>query len=985
MELFDIARNKNLNPITILNVFITHEENLRNSFFDYCKKNIPNFNTQEENLFEFIDSNFIDINNPDDLYDQKQKFDEFSEFVDNFLTEESILSLDGEYKIGFNRRIEADLKPFCYNESIASTQVMKAKSPTISNTEFNNNLNIKDVFQKEQTFNMAAMEVLSQFKEPSMKKDTEGIEYMVANPIIRYEELNGNEVANGEIKITLDPVPLLRSSEYIVLEKDLNGNVISSQRLDFKNSTANKENVFKGISETLSGIYATEAIGRGDFPIKGKVLFAHKLDYAKLKQYQENPLEIPSYSYEISKDGLIKIEFDDKFMDSYKTYVTLDKTTRFHYGVKKQHDLRVILDFAKESFRSDLIKDKVEVVRKSQEKALDLLKNSVKIENELNDLGVKEFEKQVFTLQVIMLQYLDNEKEELNNKLLIEEDEEKKELIKQQIEDIFNVKDNLSNFVEANEVYLDENVKNAIKSFNVIDLCNDFCDSLAKLKAENNLEKGYKSFNIEIPKFYRMCNLTKEAKIDYAINKAFDFSYKANHGSLKNDRTQERRVLENISRVQKELGISPEEFTKIYLSRNLNLIEQNIKILKDITIGIHENIDFQNRNELPIIDINFIPEKNINGKRVISYDIETGGLKADTDGVSQFTAMVVDYDDNKNISRMFFVDEYVNPEQNPLPIIGENDDGFIFGSCPEGVYGFTEEGEMLTNDDYHILKTKNPDLKIYDEDKRLIKFLYPQQNVGAVDTHGISDESLVKKPAFREILPGVQKLMNSSDSIIGFNTIKFDNNFLIGLAKKNGLELNIDNNKNVDLKRLTGDLFTYSQVKNNLFDVYQNTEKLNIDNNERFSGKTLNALAMMTLTSLDARYVTGEEIHDAKADTLITYNLAKNTYDICEKMQKQISGLMKEFNFESAKLDISENIEETSFDSRLLLSLNIFKKAEKMYSENIANVAIERQLENLSKIDPSFSNLSISVLNNFSEKEIKVSKKSNIKEQISIE
>lgn len=984
MELFDIARNKNLNPITILKVFITHEENLRNSFFDYCKQNIPNFNTQEENLFDFIDSHFINFDNQDDLSERKKKFNDFSYFVDEFFKEESILSDgEGEYKIGFNRRIEADLKPFCYNESLASTQVMKAKAPTISNTEFNNNLNIKDVFEKEQTFNVAAMEILTQFKEPSMKKDAEGIEYMVANPIIRYEELNGNEVVNGEIKISLDPVPLLRSSEYIVLEKDLNGNVIGSKRLDFKNSVANKENVLKGITEYLSGIYATEAIGMGNFPIEGKVLFAHKLDYAKLKKYQENPLEIPSYSYEINKDGLITIEFDDNFMESYKTYFNLSKIMTCYYGGKKQHELVKILEAAQESFNSDLIRDKVNIVRENQKKAFNLLTTSVNIEETLNDLGIKDFEKQIFVLQFIMSKYLENEQNELSNQLL-RVDEKQNELIKKQLEDIKTVKDNLLNFIKVNEIYLDETAKEATKNFILVDLCNDFCDSLAKLKSEDNLNKSYKAFNIEMPKFYRMCNLTKEAKIDYAIDKAFNFSYKANHGSLRNDRTHERRVLENISRVQKELGISPEKLTKIYLSRNLNLIEQNIQTLKDITTGINENIDFQNRNELPIININSIPEKT--AKRVISYDIETGGLKAETDGVSQFTAMVVDYDQNNKIEKMFFVDEYVNPEQNPLPIIGENEEGFIFGSCPEGVYGFTEDGEVLTNDNYHILKTQNPDLKIYDEEQNLIKFLYPQQNVGAVDTHGISNESLVKKPTFRDILPGVQKLMNSSDSIIGFNTIKFDNNFLIGLAKKNGLELDIESKKNVDLKRLTGDLFTYSQVKNNLFDVYINTEKLNIENNERFYGKTLNALAMMTLTSLEARYVTGEEVHDAKADTLITYNLAKNTYDICEMMKKDISKLIKEFQLESEKLRVSEIFDETSFDSRLLLSLNTFKDIERIYSKNIANVAMERQLENLSKINPSFSNLAISVLNKDSENNLnKINKKSNSKEQLCIE
>lgn len=963
MELFDKARNMSLNEITILKVMITHEENIRNDFLDFVKNN-PDLNIageiNEDNVFEKIDQ-FLDIyryRNSNDSNKEVSK--KIIENINNFMTQENMLE-DGVYKIGFNRRILSDLKPFCLSEDLAGSMVMKAKAPTISNTDFKNNLNIEQMFKKEQTFNQATFEILDQMKQPTMKVDSEGIQYMVSSPIKRYEELDGNEVVNGDIKISLHPVPIIRFNEYLRIEKDVNGNAIKSEKIGFKNSTSNKENVLKSIHESLSGIYVVEALAQSDFPITGKVLFTHKMDYAKLKEYQDYPKKMPSYSYSIDKNGVINLELDDIFLESYKEYITLDKNMKMSFGNSAAtHTFNSIIDYASDAFNNEKFETEINSYRMAEDKAINLIKDVVNLEELFENNNIVEFDKKIFILQHLVEQYLKNEL--LNG---IDEKQEKQ---------INAVLSTLSEYVQNNEYLNDQKVKLAIKDEILIENSNEFFDSLATLKGSANNIKDYSSFNIEIPKLYRQAYLTKEAKLESAINKILDFAHKANHGSLRNDRTQERRVMENISRVEKELGISPNKFINIYLNKQINLLTKNVEVLKDITVGINENLDFQNRQELPIININEIPEVLKNGKRVISYDIETGGLKADVDGVSQFTAMVTDYNENGEKVKSYFVDEYTNPEQKPLPIIGKNENGYIFGDngsmfSPGEIYGYkrpvniheiTELNKVgcidevaLTNSTYHIWRTENPQATMYDINGNHIKFLYPIQNIGAIETHGIQNEFLVEKPAFRDILPGIQKLMDSSNSIIGFNTEKFDNNFLIGLAKKNGLELKIEPSKNVDLKRFSGDIFSYSQVKNGVLSVYKNSEKLNLEHNERFSGKTLNALCMYFMNSLGARYVTGTEIHDAKADTAITHNLAKITYDYSNSMLPVFNKTKKEVEQGFDKINLKQYVDENSRDSELLFVLKTFKELEETTVFTINNLALVRQIELFSELNPT--------------------------------
>ena len=149
MELFDKARNKALNPITILKVFLTHEENIRTSFIEFCKTKLPTENINEENVFDFIDTKLTEPNTAssmEEFSELKKVFDDFCSFSNEFLISENLLE-DNIYKIGYNERIEKDLKTFCLSEDLAGSMVMKAKQPTISNTDLQKKLNISEVLK----------------------------------------------------------------------------------------------------------------------------------------------------------------------------------------------------------------------------------------------------------------------------------------------------------------------------------------------------------------------------------------------------------------------------------------------------------------------------------------------------------------------------------------------------------------------------------------------------------------------------------------------------------------------------------------------------------------------------------------------------------------------------------------------------------------------------------------------------------------------
>ncbi|MBY0540797.1 MAG: hypothetical protein K2P52_05210 [Campylobacterales bacterium] len=1003
MDLFDKARNKSLDPVTILKVFVTHEESLRIELLEKLKILYPNDNLNEDNLFGFLDQkielrntnsitedifrntivdNLTSLSNmnPENILNMKNEtnfaldnakleYDIFIKEAKLFLSEQGIFDLDSDvYTIGYNKRVASDLIPFCLNEGLAGSMVAKAKSPTISNTEFSNNLSIPDVLKKEQSFNIASYEVLEQIKLPITKIDNNGIEYLTPSPIQQHEELNGNNILNGDIKISLHPVPTIRCNEFYLIDYDKNGTL---KRFDFKNTTANKENVLETIKKTLSGIYVVEGLSAdATFPIKGKSLFVHKLDYAKLKEYQESPQNIPSYEYEIDKNGFMDIKFDENFIKSYETYVTLNENERFQYGsIKKTHSLQDIALHALDAFSNKNISTAVDFYRDIQEKLSNLLKISVVLEKDIKKIGINDFNSQIFVIQNLLVTFLE------------------KEMLSNNSSEIFTILTGLKEYI--NESTLDQtqgDLFNVLNNNEIKELSFDFFESIISLKDK----REFKNFHLEVPRMYRDCCKTTIAKIDYAFNKILDYAHKANSGSLKNDRTHERRVLENISRVQKELGISPKELLEFYLNSQINKTQKNIEILGGIVDGFNENLDWQNSNDLPVININNLPIKPEKGKRIISYDLETGGLKSEVDGLSQFTAMVVDLNSDGNVKQRFFVDEYTNPEMNPIPVIGKDDNGYIFGNNSyEGItdttnviYGYTtptpSKFSMLDNDTYHLWKTNNPSAPLYDAQGNNIIFLYPVQNVGAVDTHGIQNEQLVEKPAFREILSGVQQLFNSTDAIIGFNIINFDNNFITGLAKKNGLELNIDPNKNVDLKVLAGDLYTYTQVKNNVFEVWKNADKINLDHNVRYGGKTLNALSMMTLTSLEPRYVTGEEVHNACADTLITGNFAKNVLDISKYVLKEMKSLSKEAEINFKVLENKKENLETSNDSDLLLTLNIFKKIEPVHNNAIAHTAYERQINLLNDIDPILSNIVENVFGDKTEIDIKQKSKKEL-------
>ena len=101
MELFDKARNKALNPITILKVFLTHEENIRTSFIEFCKTKLPTENINEENVFDFIDTKLTEPNTAssmEEFSELKKVFDDFCSFSNEFLISENLLE-DNIYKI----------------------------------------------------------------------------------------------------------------------------------------------------------------------------------------------------------------------------------------------------------------------------------------------------------------------------------------------------------------------------------------------------------------------------------------------------------------------------------------------------------------------------------------------------------------------------------------------------------------------------------------------------------------------------------------------------------------------------------------------------------------------------------------------------------------------------------------------------------------------------------------------------------------------
>lgn len=959
MEIFDPARLKMLNETILLKVLITHEETLRNSCLDYLKNLYPAEQLSEDNMFTFIDNKITTSSK------------EFNKTVNSFLRGEGVLK-GSIYSIGYNRRILSDLNTFSLNQKLASGMVGKAKAPTISNTDFISNLSIENIFAQKQSFNASMFDALEKFKEPSYIKDIDGIEVMYNSPIKRHEELNGNEVVNGTIELKFvgeNKLPVITYNEFNLIERDENKEITSIKRLDFKNSLANKENLIDSIHSELSGMYITNlAINGKKFPIKGKCLLISKIDYSKVEKYTKNPESIPSYEYEIDKNGIIKISLDENFILEFQEHFVdgLQNKYTLEYGnAKKKFDYNDVFIHAGDAFSENKMVETVKALVKFNEKGVNLLKDYFLLKNKMVELGVEDFDTQVEIVQVALIKYLDNKKDLLNKALTTEEYVDLGYLTPDDVScQIRIIKDSILS-LESSLKNCGVNYKDyeLLKNAELEDLVGDYLDRFLDMKPIEEL----KSIQIELAKIQRTCELTTLSKIDYAFNKIFEYSYNSNNGSLKNDRTHQRRVLENISKVSKEIGISTEELVKHYLKDRVKMCEENVKKLELITSGFSENLDFQNQKELPIIDINNLPKKSLESQRVISYDLETGGLNAAVDGLSQFTAMVVDYDKDGKVEKRFFVDEYVNPEMNPLPVIGRNDDGYIFGDNgkpPEGtevvIYGYNSDGDMLTNDTYHIWKTNNPHEEMFDKNGDKIMYLYPQQNIGAIHTHGISNEQLVEKPTFREIVNGVSELMKSSDFIMGFNTEKFDNNFLLGLAKKNEVVFNIENSKNVDLKRFTGDLFTYSQVKNGVFSTYKNANKLELENNERFAGKTLNALCMMTLTSLGARYVTGEEVHDAKADTLITGNLGRNTFEISKKLLKELKSIQNDVNLNFKDLNLSIKDGEKSKDGELLYALKVFLKIEEKTNEIINNVAWERQLDLL---DPTLKTVALNALN----------------------
>lgn len=109
----------------------------------------------------------------------------------------------------------------------------------------------------------------------------------------------------------------------------------------------------------------------------------------------------------------------------------------------------------------------------------------------------------------------------------------------------------------------------------------------------------------------------------------------------------------------------------------------------------------------------------------IVYDLETTGLKSDTDEIVQFSA-----------------DKY------------------------EVKNGYYEKTDSLNL----YIKPKFPMLQ------------------EVIEVHGISNEFLENKPEMEEVFPIIKNFMNLEECVItGYNTSKFDNKFLEHLYKKNGL------------------------------------------------------------------------------------------------------------------------------------------------------------------------------------------------------
>lgn len=951
MDLNDVSMDKVLTPTILLKVLASNENSIRQSLIEFLNSTFIAENINEDNLFDFLDNkiNYKELDSFKSVDGEKKldlirEINSFSKSVDLFLEKEGIKEINSKkYSTSFNKRVLSDLKPFCLNIDLIQKSVMKAKAPTISNTDYLKNLNVKLSFEPQNVFSRINFDAVEMIKSPINKVGDDGIEQSGISAIQHFAELNGFEFSAGKINISMDDAcPVLISNEFEIFDE-----YGFSNDLLFVNSSSNKDNVLTSIQEKISGLYMTNCVfNKQDIGIDGKVIFVHDLDYMKTIEYQKNPLKMPSFDYKVTKNGEISLNFSEEFLESYKTYISgLDNNLNLKVGNPKSKlpfNLYDILLNAEDFFKDEFKRNSIMSLRNINNCGEMLLKNSNNLQKMFNDADIKELDKQAYEINKQAIDYLKNITLDSNNENLAKIQSS-------------GIQQSLLNFNFYNkENSVSEEIKSEINLFlkNYLELNNNDLKKMNFLNLSTNFEAA---INII------------ESKQQKSLERVFDFANKANEGSLKNDRTAERKILEFMSQLEKETGVTPDVMLSKYMDNQKNILNKNIELMNGYTSGLNENLDFRDRVKLPLISINEVPEKTIDSNRIAIYDLETSGLKAKTEGVSQFTCLVVDYDKSGKMLNRFIVDEYTNPESNPLPVIGKDKNGYIFGEIvldkdiidmrnrenkSNVIFGFSDSGLVLDNDNYHSWKTMNPEAKMFDSNENEIKHLYPQQNIGAILTHGIENNFLVEKPSIRDINVGIKNLFDSADKISGFNTVKFDNNFLLGVFNKNQIEFSIDSNKNLDLKQHSGDLFTYSQVRTLARSAYKNSSKLELDNNEMYSGKKLNTICQATNTSLAQRYVSGKEVHDAKADVVITGNLLTNTYNLSKQLIKNINNIEKEFNLKDDKIkDGISEFELTEYSSHKNV-LNSFKKLERVFSESINQMTYDKNLRNINEISP---------------------------------
>lgn len=611
--------------------------------------------------------------------------------------------------------------------------------------------------------------------------------------------------------------------------------------------------------------------GNKDF--ESKMYILNKLNPSLLDQVKTNPEHIPSVSYKFVHGNII-ITPDENFLNYFEA---------------SQISFPLIVPFTHGQWINDIMESDLAIVEEKfnlRDQYFNDWNKEEKIYNEsLNVLNILDTENLPFKDFIDLL---------ANSKIY--DIEEECNLAKKNLEKLILARDKLKkpDAIERKnqEIILAQNV--LTNKQDELTFCEKDIDSKIKellninpnsAKAITNWKEEYSIINnISIENVNNSIFLSKIIKANEYLEKQ------------KND------LFVKISNLEYTMSHNPEKLRDFALAKGQQMtlikelfsktgktfeqvVEEKITNIKNLEMKSISNLNSKVKSA-KIYDLKGYPEKlNPLNTYHIMFDLETGGKSNKSSGISQFTALVFEKDKNNKVVNCFYIDQYINPEQNMKPIISYSGDGTpVLGNISDKeIVAYKSNGEGLKESEYKIFKVKFPEELLFDENKKEIINMYSIQEPEAVEVHKISNDKVSKEKGFWAYGEDIQNLF--ADSILyAHNGIKFDIPFIEQMLKIYPPEnLKLEYTKIYDTRDIARDLippfilqdFLNGQIKKQ---VLLSDFSEDIDNTKLY---TLDNLSRAFNIDLSERITTG---HDAKIDTKIMAILWNNLVKVSEEI-----------------------------------------------------------------------------------------------------